>query len=171
MKLAFAEIPQKKILYSLGETGWFPAAEIAFRPPVQAEIEIGKKTSTTVFLKGRLQFTALLQCDRCAAPVERLLQEEFEYTITLEEYNNPELSELECSEEDCNTLYLTEPVIDFGAILREQAFLAVPTRTLCSEDCRGLCPICGAVLKSENCGCSKAGSNSPFAVLERLRKA
>ena len=171
MKLVFAEISQEKSFYTFGGSGWFPAEEIAFAPPVRAEIEVRKKTSTTVFLKGRLQFTALLQCDRCGNPVERLLQEEFEYIIILEEQKDPEMTELECSDEDCSTLHVKEPVIDLGAILREQAFLAVPLRTLCTEDCRGLCPTCGALLKSEDCGCSPAGSNSPFAVLERMRKA
>lgn len=171
MKLAFAEIPQGKSFYTLNETHWFPADEIACSQPARAEIEVWKRTNTAVFLKGELQFTALLACDRCGIPVERRLDEEFEYIFSLEEQNTTEAPELECSDEDCKTFRLNEPVIDVDTILREQVFLAIPVRTLCTEDCKGLCPGCGAVLNSEICSCSSGGSNSPFAVLERLRKA
>lgn len=171
MKLVFAEITQEKSCYSLSETGWFPVEDVGFTPPVQAEIAVRKKTNTMVFLEGKLQFTALLQCDRCGNPVERLLKEEFEYTILLEEQKNHQISEIECSDEDCNTLYVEEPVIDLDSILREQVFLAVPVSIRCTEDCRGVCPACGVLMKSENCDCLPASSNSPFAVLERLRKA
>ena len=34
--------------------------------------------------------------------------------------------------------------LDLGEMVREQFFLAVPLRRLCREDCRGLCPTCGA---------------------------
>ncbi len=171
MKLAFTEISQAKAVYTFSEVNWFQADEVPSSQAVQAEIEVWKKTNTTVFLQGVLQFIALLACDRCGAPVERLLKEEFEYILTLEEQNNTELSELECSDEDCNVLHLKQPVIDVDALLREQFLLAVPVRTLCAEDCRGLCSVCGALLKSASCSCSSGSSNSPFAVLERLRKA
>lgn len=172
MKLTFAEIPQGKSFYTLSEAHWFPADEVPHSQPVLAEIEVWKRTNTTVFLKGALQFTALLACDRCGVPVERRLNEGFEYIFTLEGQNDgAEVSELECSDEDCKTFRLKEPVIDVDAILREQVFLAVPVRTLCAEGCKGLCPACGALLNTESCSCPAGNSNSPFAVLERLRKA
>lgn len=171
MKLAFAEISQEQSHYSLSEVSWFPADELVCCQPVLAEFEVCKKTNKTVHLKGVVRFTALLACDRCGVPVESRIQEEFEYILTLEEQNNPEMSELECSTEDCNTLYLKDPVIDLDMIFREQVLLAVPVRTLCAEDCQGLCSVCGALLKNENCDCSTSSSNSPFAVLKRLRKA
>ncbi len=171
MKLAFTEISQEISYYTLGQGNWFPADEVLSSRDVQVEIEVWKKTSAMVFLQGSIQFTALLACDRCGVPVERLLKEDFEYVLTLEEQKNAELAELECSDDDCNTLYLEQPIIDVDVLLREQALLALPVRTLCAEDCRGLCSTCGALLKSESCSCSSGSANSPFAVLERLRKA
>lgn len=170
MKLMFAEISQESTFYTLTDGGWFPDDEVAHRPPALAEFEVRKKTATAAILKGMIQFTAHLSCDRCGTDVKHPLKEKFEYTLTLEEERNSELSELECSDDDCITLHLKEHFVDIDHLLREQVFLAIPQKVLCSEDCRGLCPHCGALLKKESCGCSTAGSNSPFAVLEKLRK-
>ena len=59
--------------------------------------------------------------------------------------------------------------IDLGSFVLEVVSLALPVKPLCSEDCAGLCPRCGARLAEESCGCERAGSSSPFAVLESLR--
>ena len=43
----------------------------------------------------------------------------------------------------------------FDGYFRESFFLAQPLRSLCKEDCRGLCQICGADLNKKQCGCKK----------------
>jgi uncharacterized protein len=170
MKLAFTEISQKPSSFTLTGGDWFPADEIACASPPKAEIRIRRNTDRTVALLGTLKFTAILACDRCGTPLECPLQEEFEYLFTIEEQDNAELVEVECSDEDCITVYLQEPLIDVSEILREQVFLAIPVKTLCKDDCRGLCPACGALLKNERCNCTGESTTSPFAVLEKLRK-
>ena len=47
--------------------------------------------------------------------------------------------------------------------------LMVPLKPLCQEDCRGLCPICGANLNRETCSCQAEKSDSPFAALAKLK--
>jgi uncharacterized protein len=39
--------------------------------------------------------------------------------------------------------------------LREAVLLEEPIRTLCADDCKGLCPQCGADLNSGPCGCDR----------------
>ncbi|HKQ72808.1 MAG TPA: DUF177 domain-containing protein [Blastocatellia bacterium] len=43
--------------------------------------------------------------------------------------------------------------IDLDGMVLEQLELEMPSRVLCREDCRGLCPQCGADLNLEPCGC------------------
>jgi len=50
------------------------------------------------------------------------------------------------------SLYEGEEV-DLGPLIREQVLLALPTRPLCRDDCRGLCPQCGINLNHAECGC------------------
>jgi len=38
--------------------------------------------------------------------------------------------------------------------VREQVLLSLPSRTLCKEDCKGLCPRCGQNLNLATCSCN-----------------
>ena len=57
--------------------------------------------------------------------------------------------------------------LDISDMLRDAALLALPMRSLCREDCKGLCPNCGADLNDGDCGC-ETHTDSPFAVLKML---
>ena len=168
MKLPFVEISQQTSRLTFSGAGWFPADEVSCSGTPQVEILVRRKDKD-VLLEGVLRFCPVLPCDRCGAAVALTLEEEFEYIFTLDE-KQVESHEVEIGDEDCVTVCLKEPVIDLGELFREQVYLAMPVKTLCSEDCRGLCPECGAVLKDERCSCSRGNSDSPFAVLEKLRR-
>jgi uncharacterized protein len=43
--------------------------------------------------------------------------------------------------------------IDLSDEIRDEIALAVPINPLCAEDCRGLCPVCGANRNEKLCGC------------------
>ena len=46
--------------------------------------------------------------------------------------------------------------------------LALPTKHLCREDCRGLCPRCGKNLNEGLCGCREDKVDPRLAVLAQL---
>jgi uncharacterized protein len=48
--------------------------------------------------------------------------------------------------EDLHSPYLEQGVLDLGAWARDALVLAMPARIVCRDDCRGLCPECGADL-------------------------
>ena len=48
-----------------------------------------------------------------------------------------------------------DEIVDITDDIREEILLAVPDRFKCSEDCKGLCPGCGADLNTESCRCKK----------------
>ena len=43
--------------------------------------------------------------------------------------------------------------IDLGEEIRQEIIMANPARILCSKDCKGICPECGANLNIETCKC------------------
>lgn len=66
---------------------------------------------------------------------------------------------------------LTGDVIALDKLVLDSIAEQLPTRFLCSEDCKGLCPVCGADLNVCSCGCNKNDdkkTTSPFAKLEGL---
>jgi len=45
--------------------------------------------------------------------------------------------------------------IDLGEEIRQEFILSNPAKVLCSKDCKGICPKCGANLNKEKCKCKK----------------
>jgi uncharacterized protein len=62
--------------------------------------------------------------------------------------------ERELGEDDLAVGFYQNQVIEVDDLVREQIELALPMGRLCKQDCRGLCPHCGANLNQVECGCS-----------------
>jgi uncharacterized protein len=60
-------------------------------------------------------------------------------------------------------------VIDLDPILREQLLLALPGYPVCKEDCKGLCPVCGANLNDRECGCDPHVPDPRWAGLKNVK--
>ena len=71
------------------------------------------------------------------------------------------------NEEDDEILLLEDGKVDVGELAREAFILDMDTKTLCSEDCKGLCPHCGADLNLGPCSCKK-DVDPRLAVLAKL---
>ena len=76
-------------------------------------------------------------CDRCLEPVD--------YEIPLE--LRLRIREQQTDRED--EVYAPGGVLDVDQEVISALVLALPTRRLCREDCKGLCPECGANLNIE----------------------
>jgi len=167
MKLLLEEITGKTQQYSLTGSSWLTETNENFLCDATANISVSRRDGKTVLLEGDLAATRQALCDRCGEPVKDNLHCRFVYLVTNGKDHALEQRELECSDDTAIMLYLDEPEIDVDDILQEQSYLAVPLRTLCREDCRGICAGCGVDLNSEICHCSEDKSQSPFAVLGR----
>ena len=74
-----------------------------------------------------------------------------------------------CLSEEFETGWYRGREIQLSGLARGVVALSLPINPLCSEDCPGLCPICGADRKVKNCGCEVSRPHSPFAVLAKLK--
>lgn len=61
--------------------------------------------------------------------------------------------------------------LDLEPLARDAVLLELPLAPLCSEECQGLCPRCGAVRNEGPCGCPEAPADPRWAVLDVLRLA
>ena len=52
--------------------------------------------------------------------------------------------------------------------LTEEMILSLPTRSLCKDDCKGLCPKCGADKNVRECGCVLSAPDPRWNVLKAL---
>ena len=60
-------------------------------------------------------------------------------------------------------------VIDLDPLVREQLVLSLPAYPVCREDCKGLCPVCGANLNERECGCDRHVPDPRWAGLKSIK--
>ena len=58
--------------------------------------------------------------------------------------------------------------LDLAPLLRELSWLEVPLKPICSAECGGLCPRCGANLSTDPCACESVEVDPRWAALKDL---
>jgi len=118
-------------------------------------------------LAGTAGATLELRCSRCDEPFALPLDATFDVTYLPQAANTGE-GEREVEEEDLDSAFYENEAIDLGQLVREQFYLAVPMKPLCSATCRGLCPVCGTNRNAGTCGCDAAWEDPRLAPLKDL---
>jgi uncharacterized protein len=122
----------------------------------------------SVFARGELSGWVHVACSRCLGPARLRLAEPFATTFLPHAEHVEAETELELNEADLDVAVYRGEEIDLTPVVRDQLVLAVPLAPLCAEDCRGLCPRCGADLNQSACSCPPAAPDPRFAALERI---
>ena len=74
----------------------------------------------------------------------------------------------ELTEDEMSVSVFDGEAIDVDEIVKEQIVLAVPTRMLCREDCKGICPECGTDRNTGDCSCATNDIDPRWAALKNL---
>ena len=115
-------------------------------------------------LRARVSVEYDTECSRCLAPLHRVFTQEFERTVVAAS------SLVNTSDEDADEeyLFIEEGMLDATPAAVEELLTNFPTKELCREDCRGLCPKCGKNLNEGECGCPKKEIDPRLAPLAKL---
>ncbi len=107
-------------------------------------------------LRGRLEAALELCCVRCLEPWSLGVSESLDLTYLPQSANVPpeDGEERALEDEDMNVGFYQDDELDLRLVIWEQLNLAIPMKPLCREDCRGLCPHCGANRNVEPCECA-----------------
>lgn len=127
-----------------------------------------RRAGNEVLVNGHIETRAQVECDRCLKPLELPVSADFalEY-ITGADYESSSTTAL--SEEQMSVSVFDGEAIDVDEIVKEQVLLAVPARTLCRDDCKGICPECGVDLNNGQCSCSAEEVDPRWAALKSLK--
>jgi uncharacterized protein len=135
--------------------------------PLNVDMEIQKRLDH-IRVQGTLKGTLQVTCHRCLTAFPWPLEEQVE--IFLVEKEKLEASEeVELETRDLDYEFFDGAIIEIDQLVAEQIFLTLPVKILCSENCRGLCPYCGANLNEEPCKCEKSTGDTPFSALEAIK--
>jgi uncharacterized protein len=116
------------------------------------------------YFSGRLESTTAGECRRCLTDVTTPVSDEV-HLFFAEEGDE--------TAEDDPDVYLIDAdarELDLRPAIRESYSLVAPAYALCRDECKGLCPTCGADRNATDCGCPSA-SDGRWDALRSLRDA
>lgn len=171
MKIAFKDICKTGNRYDITDDSWFPADKVERSKDVHAEVSLKRKGEERVDASGYLHTGVILTCDRCLASYDYEIKSRFHLILEVPTDDSWHVRELELTDnEGLDSVQLEAPLVDLDDILRQQLFLSLPEKALCSVGCKGLCVTCGIDLNTAGCSCEQDKGISPFAVLAGLKK-
>lgn len=130
-----------------------------FSRPVQVKGEI-VNTAGAVTIQYCARTVMDIVCDRCLAESQQAFERTFVHG----------LARTLCDEENDDYIVVEDGILDLDGLVTEDITLEMPMQMLCREDCKGLCPQCGADRNKGDCGCREPG-DPRFDVLNDLLKS
>ena len=129
--------------------------------------ELLKNTGGELRIQGRytVEFTA--PCDRCLVTARHALDTGFDlFYRPVKEIAREE--EVEIDEGEAQIGFYEDGGLELEDILREQILLALPMQRVCSEDCKGICPVCGTNRNQNTCDCNTPTGDDRWGALRKL---
>lgn len=172
MLLSIKELEVKKVRFD--ET--FPPGEIDFSgsevsqsAPLHANgvAELLPNTGGEVRIKGRLTTGMEAECDRCLGTAHLTIDAPFDLFYQPEPVH-PAHEEISLDEGAAEIGFYQEPGLVLEEILREQVLLQLPMQRVCSEACKGICPVCGRNRNEASCQCESAPADDRWSALRNL---
>ncbi len=133
--------------------------------PARGIIEL-EKSEEVYTAHGWLESTVVMPCSRCLLPHQVPLHVEVDERVVLEQIDEP--ASFREGEADEPIPILNSDALDLSELVRQVVILAVPTRSLCQPECRGLCPHCGVDLNRRTCACAEQQVDPRLEVLRKL---
>ncbi|MBP0973248.1 MAG: DUF177 domain-containing protein [Oscillospiraceae bacterium] len=136
----------EKIGFTVSEERLSEVHGYVFHSPVQVEGSIANHAGV-VLLKLHITFSLLVTCDRCLKETVQDFAYEEEHVV---------VRMLESEEDEEDYILAQAESIDPEEIAMTDLLLELPTKMLCKEDCKGLCPVCGCDRNEKDCGCDQS---------------
>ncbi len=131
------------------------AEELQLRPaewPAGVEAALAlDRTGELVAIRGRVRAAARLECVRCLRTFDLPIAADLTVIMDRAGIRRRLKHELEA---DDDMKSHDGRLLDLREEAREALLLELPITPHCREDCRGLCPRCGADLNDGSCGCA-----------------
>ena len=125
------------------------------------KVEHVKESEKKLVITGQADITLNIPCDRCLEDVEVPFSLDFEKHVNLEAEDDKESDE---------TNYIDGYNLDVDKLLYNEILIGWPMKVLCSEDCKGICSVCGQNLNEGTCDCEDTGLDPRMSVIRDVFK-
>lgn len=140
--------------------------DFEFHAPAAIELRY-YRAGQELFFQGNIHGEVIGHCARCTESYALELDTDF-HTVLLPRPDAVE-ADGELDEEQVDVGYYDDDLVDLTPMIHDQIILALPTRPLCDEKCRGLCPQCGTNRNTNPCICTTSTGDPRLAVLRQIK--
>lgn len=140
----------------------YDISDLKIQYPVSYDLNI-YKVDGDLEVDISVDYSLETNCSRCLKPILERVQDSSHVKVTKGEVVDDTSDEEIISLEDFKDFPLRELVFS-------QVITSIPMKSLCENDCKGLCPTCGQDLNQGDCHCDKEAYNDQFEVLKGLFK-
>ena len=134
------------------EMGEYP---ITGKTPLELSVEYAGDRKLEV--SGKAEITSVAPCDRC-------LVLDFKHKI------DTDSDAYDQSEDLDENNYIDGYSLDVEQLVYNELLVGWPTKILCSEDCKGICNVCGQNLNKGTCNCEDTGLDPRMSVIRDVFK-
>jgi len=149
----------------------FTGADLEQASPLRATgvAELLPHSEGEMHIQGRYTVEMAAQCDRC------LGRARFTLDAALDLYYRPMTviardEEVEIGETETEIGFYENGGLELEDVLREQVLLALPMQRVCSDLCKGICPVCGKNRNEIECRCKAEAGDNRWGALRDLAR-
>ena len=128
-----------------------------------------RKLKSEVLVKGTVEGELVLECGRCLKEFRYRIQEGIDLELRPAAFLESS-DEIELTDDDLDVEFFRGDALDLNHIVVEQISLALPMKPLCSDNCGGLCVVCGQERNRGTCSCDDESVDLRWEALRSLKE-
>lgn len=124
-------------------------------------------------IEGRTEIKLEMPCDRCLEPMEIPFDIQIDASINKDQLSDGDssLPDGDSEIDDVDEFsFLDGCILDVDKLVSDEIVVALPTKVLCKEDCKGLCAVCGKNLNHGSCSCDRSVGDPRMAAIRDIFK-
>jgi len=147
----------------------FTSEDLTQATPLQVagSAELLAHTGGEIRVQGKYSVAMTAACDRCLVTARFPLDTQFDlFYRPMSDIAREE--EIEIDEGEAEIGFYEGGGMELKDILREQILLDLPMQRVCSETCKGICPVCGKNRNETACDCKVETADDRWGALRKL---
>ncbi len=141
------------------KSGTFP---VTGKEPVH--ITVSHVKDNELLIHAETVLTVVIPCDRCLEDVEQ------KFALDFTKHVDTGRTDAELKEGFDESNFIDGCYLDVDKMLYNEILVGWPTKVLCSEDCKGICSVCGQNLNKGTCDCEDTSLDPRMSVVRELFK-
>jgi len=128
----------------------FPPQVVAVEDPVRLALRV-TRDGPTIVVSGQVDVVARRTCDRCLSTFSESVVVDLREVYHM---GDASLPDADPDDDEVHFLGRRATRVDLAPVIRQRVLLELPMKSLCRDDCKGICPTCGVNRNEAECRCS-----------------